>query len=147
MRDHLLGGLSLSLNVHMYANKCTEQAVNEGNNRLLGLDFDLACFPSFHPRLASFTPGLDRVLLAMQRKFLHSKRRGHVDDAYAPLIPVLVHLMLHFIDEWEVFALLSHLVVRTAWLDHSKAQAAASHCTLLQLLHSHAVSPSVWNRN
>lgn len=115
-----------------------EQATN--SDTPLGLATALTCFPSFHPRLASFTPGLDRVLLAIHRKLLHSKRRGDVDDVHVPLVPVLAHLMLHFIDEWEVFALLSHLLARTAWLDCSKAQCAASHSTLLQLLHSHAVS-------
>ena len=103
---------------------------------MLGLEIPLTCFPSFHPRLASFTPGLNRVLMAVYRKLLHSQ---HVNSVQAPLVPVLAHLMLHFIDEWEVFALLSHLLVRTAWLDYSSTHYAASHSTLVQLLSSHAV--------
>ena len=110
------------------------------DGRTLGLTYDLLCFPSFHLRLASFVPARDRVLVAVCRKLLHNQQKEHVDRLHAPLIPVLVHLMLHFIDEWEVFAVLSHVLARTAWLDHNRAQVAASHSTLIQLLHSHAVS-------
>lgn len=107
---------------------------------MLGLNTELTSFPSFHLRWNSFGPGHKRVLAAMHRKLTHCRERGSVAGQYAPLIPVLGHLMLHFIDEWEVFALLSHLLTRTAWLDHSKDEADASHSTLLSLLHSHAVS-------
>ena len=100
---------------------------------MLGLEIPLTCFPSFHPRLASFNPGLNRVLMAVYRKL------QHMNSVQAPLVPVLAHLMLHFIDEWEVFALLSHLLVRTAWLDYSTTHYAASHSTLVRLLSTHAV--------
>lgn len=105
---------------------------------MMGLATKLTCFPSFHLKLASFTPGLERVVLAVHRRFFPS--RDIVDQVYAPLVPVLTHLMLHFIDEWEVFALLSHLLVRTGWLDHNWDQSSASQSTLISLLHSHAVS-------
>lgn len=112
---------------------------------MLGLNMELTSFPSFHLRWNSFSPGHKRVMAAMHRKFTH--RREH-SGQHAPLVPVLVHLMLHFVDEWEVFAALSHLLTRTAWLDHSKAECEASHSTLISLLHSHAVSSNpeiVWN--
>lgn len=106
---------------------------------MLGLTSDLACFPSFHVRLGIFNPGLERVLQGVHRK-LHSEDRTNVYDIHAPLVPVVAQLMLHILDEWEVFALLSHLLARTAWLDHSRGKCAASQFTLLSLLHSHAVS-------
>ena len=74
---------------------------------------------------------------------VYIKCRECVADVYAPLVPVLGQLMLHFIDEWEVFALLSHLLERTAWLDHSRAQCDASRSTLVSLLHTHAVRQNV----
>ena len=117
-----------------------DEVIHDGTDtKMLGLSFELASFPSFHLRLKSYGPGLQRVLMALHRRLFHY--RGSLDEEiYAPLLPVLGHLMLHFIDEWEVFALLSHLLARTAWLDHSKAHYTASHTTLITLLHSHAVS-------
>ena len=109
-----------------------------GDERMLGLSADLTCFPSFHLRWNSFTPGHGRVMDAICRKFFRGC--SNAADAYAPLVPVLGSLMLHFIDEWEVFALIGHLMVRTAWLDHTRAQSEASRFTLISLLHSHAVS-------
>ncbi len=105
---------------------------------MLGLSAELSCFPSFNLRWTSFAPGLDRVVLALHRTFL--QRSGGKQSVYAPLVPVLTQLMLHFIDEWEVFALLSHLSHHTAWLDCSRESSIASQSTLISLLHSHAVS-------
>lgn len=104
----------------------------------MGLTTDLTEFPSYHLRLASYNPGLERVLCALQRKLLGE---GEV-DVHAPLIPVLASLMLHFIDEWEVFALLSHLLARVAWLDKNAVHTAASQQTLISLLRSHTVGQS-----
>jgi hypothetical protein len=81
-------------------------------------------------------------MAAVRRKLFHFEE-GRGADMCAPLVPVLGHLMLHFIDEWEAFALISHLLARTAWLNHTNAQLKASHLTLISLLHSHAVSESI----
>lgn len=108
--------------------------------QLLGMGPDLTNIASFHMRAASFIPGLERVLLASHRKLCHGRMQ---DNVHAPLLPVLTHLMLHFIDEWEVFAVLSHLMARTAWLDQTRHHAASSRLTLLSLIHSHAVSNDI----
>lgn len=107
------------------------------NENMFGLGTELTSFPSFHLRWNSFNPGHQRVMTAILRKFFRS--REGAAGVFAPLVPVLGHLMLHFIDEWEVFALISHLLARTAWLDHTKAQSDASRLTLKSLLRSHAV--------
>lgn len=112
------------------------------SNKMLGLNTELSDFPSFNLRRASFAPGLERVIQAVHRTLLH-KNKGTEATIHAPLVPVLCQLMLHFIDEWEVFALLSHLINRTAWLDYSMESCEASQATLLSLLHSHAVSSIV----
>ena len=118
----------------------SEEINVSGRTMHMGLDTDLTPFPSFHLRLANFTPGLERVLTAIHLKFSHGREGWEsVEGMHAPLLPVLVHLMLHFIDEWQVFALLSHLLVRTAWLDRNKAECHASHLTLISFLRSHAV--------
>ncbi len=115
-----------------------EDVVASGVEGNMGLRTGLSNFPSFHLRLASFTPGLERVLNAIFRKFSHKESEVH-----SPLVPLLAHLMLHFIDEWEVFALLSHLLSRTAWLDQTPLQITASKHTLLSLLQSHGVGYSI----
>ena len=107
-------------------------------NTMLGLGIELSCFPTFNMRWTRFASGLDRVISALHRTL--RQRSGEVQSVHAPLVPVLTQLMLHFIDEWEVFALLSHLLNHTGWLDYSRDMLAASHSTLLSLLHSHAVS-------
>ena len=108
------------------------------DHKMLGLSIELTQFPSFHLRWNSFNSGHDRVVAAVHRKCLFFKECV-ADIIYAPLIPVMGQLMLHFIDEWEVFAVISHLLARTAWLDHCKAQFDASHSTLISLIHSHSV--------
>ena len=48
--------------------------------------------------------------------------------------------MLHFLDEWEVFAVLSLLMKRKAWLNQGESEMTASQMTLHSLLQSHTVS-------
>ncbi len=84
----------------------------------------------------SFSPAIERVLSA-----LFFSRQGTID--VCPLVPVLAKIMLHFIDEWEVFAMLTHLMSRTAWLDQGQSQLSASLSTLQHLLITHAVSVCV----
>ena len=109
---------------------------------MLGLDTELSCFPTFNLRLNSFAPGLERVLSALHRTLL--QRHEGTRNIHAPLVPVLTQLMLHFIDEWEVFALLAHLLNHIGWLDYSRDSLEASQSTLISLLHSHAVSQLSW---
>ena len=99
---------------------------------------DLPYIESFHTRSASFNAGLERVLKASYRNLVRSW--GQDTGVHAPLLPILAHLMLHFIDEWEVFAVLSHLMARVAWLDQCRLHTTASRLSLLSLLRSHAVS-------
>ncbi len=104
----------------------------EIESRSFGVPFDLKLLPLYHMK-PSFTPAIERVLSA-----LHYSRHGSIH--LCPLVPVLATIMLHFIDEWEVFAMLTHLMSRTSWLDQGQSQLSASVSTLQHLLHTHAVS-------
>ena len=97
-----------------------------------GVPFDLESLPLFHMK-RSFSPAIERVLSA-----IYYSRHGSID--LCPLVPILAKVMLHFIDEWEVFALLSNLMSRTAWLDQGHSQLSASVSTLISLARAHLVS-------
>ena len=129
----------------LYNNIAADHELAAGEQIMtMGLTTDLACFPSFHLRLSCFNPGMERVLRAIYYKFIQERQSNNMDvEVHAPLTPILVYLMLHFIDEWEVFALLSHLFIRTGWLDQNKSECDASHFTFISLLKSHAVCNSL----
>ena len=103
---------------------------------------DLSSVATYHTRGDSYLPGLDRVLLAVVRRLGQegSVQASSAEDVHAPLIAVLAQIMLHFLEEWQVFALLHHLMTRSAWLDLSHTHSSASHLTLVTLIHTHAVS-------
>jgi len=93
---------------------------------------------TYHVRIASFRSAVDRVLMALGKRLLQDTSPG---DCHAPLLPILTQVMLHFLEEWQVFALLHHLMIRTAWLDCNHTHKAASHLTLVALARSHTVRP------
>lgn len=117
---------------------CTDDEVEDDQRLLFGLPFGLECLSSFHTRQKSFSPAFRRVLRAV---YCSCKQGyGHTPSS---LVVILSHLMLHFLDEWEVFAVLSHLMRKKAWLNRGESEVRASQLTLLSLLQSHAVSERV----
>ena len=111
----------------------TAEQITRGVSKYFGLPFDLDYIAPFYV-IPSFSTGLDRVLSALKRT-LEEKQF----DA-APLLPILATLMLHFLEEWEVFAGLSHLVHRQGWIDHTHSQLGTSSNMLLSLLNTHMVT-------
>lgn len=99
-----------------------------------GVPFDIEHVSVYHLR-PHYSPAIERVLSA-----IYYSRHGSID--LCPLIPILARIMLHFIDEWEVFAVLTHLMSRTAWVDQGQAQLSASISTLHNLIQTHLVSPA-----
>lgn len=97
-----------------------------------GIPFNLELIPLYHTK-PSFRPAIERVLSAI---YYFRQTTVHI----CPLAPVLTTIMLHFADEWEVFAMLINLMSRAAWLDQGHSQLSASIITLRHLLHTHAVS-------
>lgn len=112
---------------------CTAEQITRGVSKYFGLPFDLDYIAPFYV-IPAFNTALDRVLSALKCS-LEEKQF----DA-APLLPILVTLMLHFLEEWEVFAGLSHLVQRYGWIDHTHSQLATSSNMLLSLLNTHLVT-------
>lgn len=113
----------------------TDSKVKDDQTLLFGLPFGLECIPSFHVSQRSFSPAFRRVLCAVHYS---CKQRNGLTPS--PLLVILSHMMLHFLDEWEVFAVLSHLLRRRAWLNQGDSEMMASQMTLHSLLKSHAVS-------
>lgn len=98
---------------------------------MFGWPFSRNCLPSYHLKPAS-DPAYQRVLTAL------SYANPHISSC--PLLPPLLHVMLHFIEEYECFAALHHLLQRKAWLDQDARQVQASIATLRALAYSHIVS-------
>ncbi len=118
--------------INMFCTYTAEQ-ITRGVSKHFGLPFDLDYIAPFYV-IPAFNTSLDRVLSAIKCT-LEEKRF----DA-APLVPILATLMLHFVEEWEVFAGLSHLVQRHGWIDHTHSQLATSSNMLLSLLNTHMVT-------
>ena len=108
------------------------EKITRGIAKDFGLPFDLDYIAPFYV-IPAFSTGLDRVLSALRC----SLEERHFDAA--PLVPILATLMLHFLEEWEVFAGLSHLLQRCGWINHTHSQLATSCNMLLSLLNNHMV--------
>ena len=102
-------------------------------SKSFGLPFDLDFIAPFYV-IPAFGTSLDRVLCGLKQSL------GSRTDS-APLVPILATLMLHFLEEWEVFAGLSSLLQRQGWIDHDESHLTTSTNMLLFLLDSHMVSP------
>lgn len=86
-----------------------------------GWPYDASTIPTLCNKPA-FKAGYDRVLQAL------ALDHNHV--TVSPIVPVLVLLALHFVDEWECFALVSKLLRKTGWLDRNSRESKASTATL-----------------
>lgn len=111
---------------------CAAEQVLRGVSKLFGLPFDLDFIAPFYV-IPAFGIGLDRVLCGLKTSLGHN-------SGSAPLVPILATLMLHFLEEWEVFAGLSNLLQRQGWIDHDESHLTTSTNMLLFLLDSHMVS-------
>ena len=98
---------------------------------MFGWPFSRNCLPSYHLKPAN-DPAYQRVLTAL------SYANPHI--SFCPLLPPLLHVMLHFLEEYECFAALHHLLQRKAWLDQDVRQVQASLATLRALGYTHIVS-------
>ena len=103
-----------------------------GASKSFALPFDLDYIAPFYV-IPAFGIGLERVLCGIKRS---------LDKASlsAPLVPILATLMLHFLEEWEVFAGLSNLLQRHGWVDREDSHLTTSTNMLLFLLDNHMVS-------
>ena len=123
--------------VHMYpsihdlrdSHTCLD---GEMEKHTFGVPFDLENIPLYHMR-PQFDPAFERVMSA-----IYLSRQGTIN--VCPLVPIIARIMLHIIDEWEVFAVLSHVMSRTAWMDQGQVQLSASISTLHTLIQTHIVS-------
>ncbi|KAL5491003.1 hypothetical protein EMCRGX_G016216 [Ephydatia muelleri] len=86
-----------------------------------GWPYDTSTIPSLCNK-PGFKAGYDRVLQALAL--------DHHHVTVSPIVPVLVQLALHFVDEWECFALVSKLLRKTGWLDRNHRESRASTATL-----------------
>lgn len=98
---------------------------------MYGWPFDLQCLP-LHYMKPAYSAAFSRVLTAVAYTHRHVSA--------CPLLPVLVHVTLHFLEEWECYAALNNLLKRHSWLDHDHREILASHATLRALCYSHIVS-------
>lgn len=98
---------------------------------MFGWPFGQDCLPSFHFKPACHA-AYQRVLTALSC--------AHPHLSSCPLLPALVHVMLHFMEEYECFAAVHHLLQRRAWLDQDLREMQASIATLRALCYSHTVS-------
>ena len=55
------------------------------------------------------------------------------------LLPVLVHVLLHFLEEWECYVFIKKMIQRQGWLDRTVVEQTASVMTLKKLITSHLV--------
>ena len=115
---------------------CTAEQITRGVSKCFGLPFDLDFIAPFYV-IPAFGTGLDRVLSGLK----HTLEEKQFEAA--PLLPILATLMLHFLEEWEVFAGLSHLIQRQGWIDYTQSQLTTSSNMLLTLLNNHMVTPVV----
>lgn len=97
---------------------------------MFGCPFNLQALPTFCVKPA-FPAACDRVLTGLVY--------SHRCLSTCPLLPILTRIFLHFMEEWETYAVLEKLLGRRAWLDQSPREVRASHATFLALCHSHAV--------
>ena len=98
---------------------------------MYGWPYDLDALPSFYLRPTVAQPAFARVLTAVTYT--------HADTVVCPLLPALTRLLLHFVEEWECYAMLDKLLCRRAWLDQSPSELAASRATFRNLCLSHEV--------
>lgn len=107
------------------------EKVTRGASKTFGLPFDLDFIAPFYV-LPTFEVGLERVLCGIKRSL-------DKPSLSAPLVPILATLMLHFLEEWEVFAGLSNLIQRRGWIDHDESHLTTSTNMLLYLMDQHMV--------
>jgi hypothetical protein len=90
--------------------------------------FELSALPSFHLK-----PQYDSAYFRVLCAFSYSMP----NVTCCPLLPVLTKIFLHFLEEWECYAVLHHMLRKRAWLDQSLQQLHASRVTFRALCHSH----------
>ena len=102
---------------------CISSAVNQPK------ELDLSCNWPFElsrsvPALC-MKPGFQEAFT----RVLGTLAGAHPRVLRCPLVPVLVRVGLHFLEEWEAFALVDKLLRRRAWLDQSSREMEASRAT------------------
>ena len=54
-------------------------------------------------------------------------------------LPVLAHVLLHLLEEWECYVVIKKIIQRQGWLDRTVVEQTASIMTLKNLITSHLV--------
>ena len=93
-----------------------------------GLPVGLPCFS----QSPSFITSYQRLL-----QYIKTIARELTDPC---LVYVLVHVLLHFLEEWECFVGIQHILQRQSWVDRNFIEKKASILTLHKLIQTHLVS-------
>lgn len=84
--------------------------------------------PGFSQR-PEFTIAFNRVLEHITEKTYYI--------SHCPVLPIIAHLLLHFLEEWECFVGLNNLLKRQASLNKTEVENTASILTIIKLMNSH----------
>ena len=85
--------------------------------------------PTFSQKKPVFSDALQRVL-------------DHIIHPFpcCPLLPIIAHVFLHLLEEWETYVGLQSILKNQGWMDRSSVESTASLLTLSKLLSTQMVS-------
>ncbi len=89
--------------------------------------------PTFSQKKPTFSDALKRVLD-------HIKPIANHHLSHSPLLPIIAHVFLHLLEEWECYVGLQCILTRQGWVDRTSVESTASLLTLSKLLFTQLVS-------